>query len=1053
MKTVKPVPALLGRSLIHFRTGAIALAVATACASTAMAADSSRAPADEGLTEVVVTGSRILRRDYEANSPIMTVDESFLKNSSTAGIETNLAKLPQFHAVQTPAQGGDIQPTATNTPGAATISLRGLGTNRNLILLDGRRATPGNASQVVDINTIPALAIERVETITGGASATYGADAVGGVVNFIMRDKFQGAQVDAQYGGTEHGGGAEYQVGGILGSNLADGRGNVMLAFSLNHRDAALHIDRPWFTALDKNPNVGLSENDIDYFPVFSGYDPQGNFPSQAVVTSLFPKGNGGVVANQVARYYFNTNGTPFTGFFQSFTPNGAGTTNFTGDTTGIRWAKTADGQLKQNFLGATAVLPLQRDNFLTRGSYDLNDYVTFFGQGMFSKVATQTEQAPAPSVNGWSVVVPYDTRAIPANLAAMLNSRVVDPLNPTTTGPTQPWQLVYNLGTVLGDRVAKVDVFTYNMQGGLKGRIPNSDWTWEAYASTGESETSSVTTGNADLERLRAVMTAPNWGKGFSAQGNAPFGGFGASSATCTSGLNPFDQNLVVSADCKNAIGTDLKTRASLRQDIEEVNAQGKLFTLPAGEVRAAIGATHRESKYEFLNDTLTTQGRSFLDQSVGIYPSGNSSGKITVKEIYAEALVPVLAGLPAVKKLELELGARKSDYNTTGGSTTWKAMANWEPNDFLRIRGGYNRAERSPNIAELFLAPQQTFTFNATGDLCSTKNTSALSANPANGAQGAAALALCKALMEKSFVGTATTFYNNPTNQTIGGTYAFPTLQGNTNVKPEIASTYTLGAVIASPFDSELLRTMRLSVDYYHIKVDQALGPQSIDVAQRQCFDPAFNPGLSINSPYCSGINRVAHDGALGNIITTFYNNGRFETSGVDTQFDWSFHAGPGKVSLNSVITYLISEKSAELSSDKLVDYVGTLGPNQNGLNPGAFRWKMYNTIGYQMGDWTASLQWQHQPSIASAEAATDPKTTIAGAGAYDLFGLGGTWAVRQDVSLRFGIDNLFDKAPPLVESNTAAPAGTLSGGFINDVLYDVNGRRYYVGVTAKF
>ncbi len=1055
MKTVITTAARSGRPSIFLRQGAIAIAVAAACASPAFAdPDASRAPAaDDSVAEVVVTGSRILRRDYEANSPITSVDETFLKNSSTAGIETNLAKLPQFHAVQTPAQGGDIQATATNTPGAATISLRGLGSNRDLILLDGRRATPGNASQVVDINTIPSLAIERVETITGGASATYGADAVGGVVNFIMRKKFEGAQVDAQYGGTEHGGGGEYQVGGILGSNLADGRGNVMLAFSLNHRDLALHTDRPWFAALDKNPNVGLSENDIDYFPVFSGYDPQGNNPSQAAINSVFPKAAPGSVPTSTYRYYFNPNGTPFTGFFQSFTPGGTGTTAFTGDTTGLKWTKTVDGQLKQNFLDATAVLPLKRDNFLTRGNYDFNDYVSFFGQAMFSKVETQTSQAPAPSVNGWSAVVPVDGRALPAALATLLASRVVDPANPTTTGPNAPWKLVFDLAGVLGNRVATVDVFTYNMQGGLQGKIPNSTWTWEAYASTGESETNSLTTGNASLERLRAVVAAPNWGAGFSQQGNPSAGGFGANSATCTSGLDPFNLSLVVSADCKNAIGTDLKTRASLQQDIGEVNAQGVLFNLPAGEVRAAVGATHREDRYTFLNDTLTTQGRSFLDQSVGIYPSGNSYGKISVKEIYGEALVPVLAGLPFVKKLELELGVRKSDYNTTGGSTTWKAMGNWETNDYLRIRGGFNRAERSPNIAELYLAPQQTFTFNSTGDLCSLTNPSPLSANPANGANGVKALAICKALMEASAPGTAAAFYNNATNQVAGPTYAFPTLQGNPSAKPEKANTFTLGAVISSPFESEMLQTMRLSVDYYSIKVDQALGAQTVDLAQRQCFDVAFNPTLSATSPYCVGINRVAHDGALGNIITTFLNQGRFETSGIDTQFDWSFRAGPGKFSLNSVFTYLIDEKSAQLPTDKLVEYAGTLGPNENGLDPGAFRWKMFNTFGYQLGDWTASLQWQHLPAIASATAATQPNTTIGGAGAYDLFGLNGTWAVRKDVSVRFGVDNVLDKAPPLVESDTKAAPGTLAGGYINDRLYDVNGRRYYVGVTAKF
>jgi len=149
---------------------------------------------------IVVTGSRITRPDFNNNSPAISVDETLLENSGTTALESNLNKLPQFVPAQTPTAGGDIQPTATNTPGAATISLRGVGANRNLVLLDGRRATPGNASQVVDISTIPSIAIDRVETITGGASATYGADAVGGVVNFIMKRRFQGLQLDAQAG-------------------------------------------------------------------------------------------------------------------------------------------------------------------------------------------------------------------------------------------------------------------------------------------------------------------------------------------------------------------------------------------------------------------------------------------------------------------------------------------------------------------------------------------------------------------------------------------------------------------------------------------------------------------------------------------------------------------------------------------------------------------------------------------------------------------------------------------------------------------------------------
>ncbi len=206
-------------------------------------------------------------------------------------------------------------------------------------------------------------------------------------------------------------------------------------------------------------------------------------------------------------------------------------------------------------------------------------------------------------------------------------------------------------------------------------------------------------------------------------------------------------------------------------------------------------------------------------------------------------------------------------------------------------------------------------------------------------------------------------------------------------------------------------------------------------------------------MNSPYCAGIDRVANDGALGNITTTFLNNGRFRTEGVDAQIDWSKDVGPGKLKVNVLVTYLISLKSSELSSDPMLEYAGTLGSAQNGINPGNFRWKMFDTIGYEMGNWTASLQWQHLPSIDSAESVQFPTTTIQGAGSYDLFALNGTWALPGDVQLRFGVDNLLDKAPPINGVNSAPSPGTLAGGSINDVLYDVNGRRFYVGATVKF
>jgi outer membrane receptor protein involved in Fe transport len=993
-------------------------------------------PAPEAATQdIVVTGSRIARRDFEANSPIVTANDALLKGSSSAAIETNLNKLPQFTPVQTPTLGGDVQPTATNTPGAATISLRNLGTNRNLVLLDGRRATPANALQVVDINTLPGVAIDRVEIITGGASATYGADAVGGVVNFILKKNFNGLTLDAQAGLTQRGDNFEYRISGIMGSDIGDNRGNISIAMEMNDRRSAKRIDRPWFRDAFKNPTLDGTE----FFPDFSGYQPYGgaNPPSQATINTYFPNGT---VSNG-SRIYFNADGTPFTGFFQS--PPG-GSDKFKGDLTGYKWKKTVNGQLAQNFLDELLILPLKRYNIYARGNYEINDWISVFGQGIFSHVRTDTVQQPSPAVNGWSALIPVDGRAIPASLQTILNSRA---------DPTGPWQLTQYLN--YANRTSQVNVTTYNMLAGLQGKVPGTDWTWELYGSHGESETGSQQRGFASLERYRTIVTAPNWGAGFRGQGNATGGGFGASSVTCTSGLNPFS-GVPVSQDCINAISADIKTTSVMKQTVWEGTAQGSLFALPAGNVKAAAGLNYRSNNYDFLNDTLTTQGTSFLDQAIGLYPSGNSRGKIVTKEVYGELLVPVLADT-FIKRLELELGARMSHYNTTGTSYTYKILGDLQVNDWIRFRGGFNRAERAPNIAELYLAPQQTFVFAAAGDPCSTNNPLPYSANPKTNANAAKVRTLCSALMNRSDPNTSNKFYADQTFQTSGGTFAFPSLIGNNKLKPEKANTWTAGVVLRSPFKADMLRTLRLAIDYYNIQVKDAIGAQSIDIAQRQCLDPAFNPTYDPNSPFCLGVNRVAGDGAIGNVQTTYFNNGRFKTSGIDFQLDWAADIGPGRFTLNSAVNYLIELKTAELSVLPLVDYSGSLGPAQNGLNAGAFKWKMLNTFGYTLGAASLSLQWQHLPSIKSASypgnTSLGAATTLAGAKAYDLFNLSGRFKIFKNLELRAGVDNLFDKRPPIVEYNTAAPAGTLPGGDFNDYFYDLNGRRFFVGVNVKF
>src|SRR5215475_14501798 len=240
------------------RKTAVSIAVALAIqASLVQLANAQQAAGDnsDGLTQVVITGSRIARRDYEANSPIQTIDASALENKASVTIEDTLNKMPQFVPAATgytQVQDGELINTgATTTAGAATLSLRGLGPNRNLVLIDGYRAMPVNATMAVDLNTIPVAAVERVEVITGGASSVYGADAVAGVVNFILKKDFEGAALDLQTGAMQNGHGAESRASALFGVNGSDGRSNIMLGLELARRDP-IHADDTdfWHNAL-----------------------------------------------------------------------------------------------------------------------------------------------------------------------------------------------------------------------------------------------------------------------------------------------------------------------------------------------------------------------------------------------------------------------------------------------------------------------------------------------------------------------------------------------------------------------------------------------------------------------------------------------------------------------------------------------------------------------------------------------------------------------------------------------------------------------------------
>ncbi len=1005
------------------------------------------------LEEIVVTGSRIVRNNNESSSPIVTVDEKLFQNTSTVAIETALNKLPQFTpTLDVPTSGGDIQPNARNTPGEATVALRGVGSNRTLVLINGRRGTPSNAMNVVDINTIPSAAIEYVEAISGGASSVYGADAMAGVLNFIMKEHFEGAQLDAQASINEEGDNLEYQYSGIVGANIADDRGNVSMAFSYTERQDAKRKDHKWYRDEWKRTTVGGDQ----FFAPYAGItfsDPT-NVPSVDVANSVVDG------ANYTSTYNFAfrvaPNGQVFSGYEDGESEQGIAAARAAGVVDSYVTQQNADGILSTNNVENYLIFPMERYNVFTRGNYDINDWLGIYGQAYFNKTSTVTIQEPGPLSSFWDVSIdPTINRdVIPSELMALIDSRP-NPDAPVVITSLFPFT-----------RGSETDTYTYNMVVGLNGTIPKIDWTWDFNVQHGEAETTVLQTGFASLQRIRAIMTQPNFGEGFVGTSNPEHTGFAAATGTCTSGLNPFTWGETMTEDCFNAIRADIKTKMFTNQDIYELNFEGPVVELPAGEMRAAVGYVYRENEYTYLNDNIVMQGTSFLEQAVGLYPSANTYGSLDVGETYAELLVPVLKDLPFVQNFNLELGARHSDYNTTGVSYTYKALADWRIVDWLRIRGGYNRAERAPNIAELYLSAEQTFAFGGP-DVCSVGASRSYSANPdTNPEHWQDVVTLCGQLMEMADPTADDTYYKKDYREVLEDpstvpftmasyfNFLFPTSKGNPNLEPETADTYTVGLVIDSPFrDIPYLADTRLSIDYYTIKITDAIGEQTANVVMQQCVDPRFNPTYDPNSPYCELFPRDTY-GNIGNLQRTFLNSGRFRTAGLDIQLTWGMDLGPGRLGVTSTGNYLIEMKSSELDINPLVEYAGTQGPNGNGLNGGSYRFRLLTDISYQIDDLRVAVQWNHLGPISPSNRATsgyDPDTP--GIREYDLFNLSGNYNLTANLWIRFGVDNVLNEKPPYSGQNFSDDNNGMIGGTFSSGRYDTLGRRYWIGARVNF
>jgi len=989
------------------RNSDIALAVRRALITSAVAAATSASlpsyaqdqeQADE-VTTVTVTGTRIRRQDYEATSPVVTIGTEQLAQAGTVQLETVLNQLPQLVPSLTTTSNN---PSANGGAGQALVDLRGLGTTRTLVLLDGQRLMPTYTNGQIDLNQIPAALIENIEILTGGASSVYGSDAIAGVINVVLKKNFEGAQLDAEYGQTSESDGETLAVNLTLGGNFAEERGNMVLSLSYDDRERILQGDRP-YSQVAFGPTL---------LPQGSATIPEGrydvnlrNLPNPAVVNAVFVgygAAGGSVLATNPLG--FNTDSTLF---------DIAGTENYRGP----QFVGFNPTSFNYNFAPVNYLqLPLTRRQIAGFGNYDVGEWSTGSAE-VYSRITFTTyeasQQLAATPISGLSV--PANNPNIPADLATILASRtkcsnatqtVAACTGTIVSGANDPFTFrVRTLSS--GERVATNNFDVMQSLVGVRGDLGGTDrsWNWDVFASWGRTETTESQLGNISFSRIQGLLR-------------------GTDLATCAAAdFDPFGLGNMT-AECAQAIAI----RATNVIEIEQENMVGVLsgpvFEMPAGPFQVAVGAEYRNTTAEFRPDEFLASG-----DVVGFNAQPPQKGRVGVNELFAELAVPLLKDLPAMHSLDLELGYRYSDYNIAGTVDTYKGALNWKATDDLKFRGSYNRAVRAPSILELFLAPQENFP--GYNDPCDAPTGGGV------GGRSAQVLALCTAQ------GVDPINFQQPNPQV-------RSLQsGNRNVDPESADTYTVGVVWQPEFGNTQLRT---AVDYWKYDITDTIDAVSANSSIGRCFnDVTANPTFDPNNVWCQRFTRLSN-GEIDGVLEPQENLGKLKADGVDLQIDYAMPLGErfGRLRTNLLLTHIMEWSFQEDDLSPFGFFEGTITTDVAEAFP---EWKAVLNLGWDFGkfgvDW--NMRYIDGLTVVNDDSIGSPVTVgLANkVDSYDYHRLTAIWRPTDAFNILVGVDNLFNKEPPIYTDD--AQAGQQAN--TDPSTYDILGRRYYMSATYKF
>jgi iron complex outermembrane recepter protein len=1011
---------------------------------------------DYELEEIQITGTRIQQRgEYASPTPMATFAAEDLEKLGIVNVGDALSQIPQNVSRFTPATTG----VSSFFVGSTLANLRGLNPTqgtRTLTLVDSRRFVPTTQGDAVDLNFIPSNMIQRMEVVTGGASAAYGSGAISGVVNIILDKNIDGIKIDMDYGATSRGDGQNYHFGLAGGMDFAGGRGHIVAGGEYQKSDVIQSCSdaRDWCGAskgyFDNNPGFSSVPN-LPYTPKIPG-QPQivvtpGLTQNQTSSAGVIFQGNVGGAFAPGGALNPGPPGNPFVPIApptnQAWQFNAAGTdvVPFTVGQEGWRapLGLVVGGSGDPVYKNLTLYPEIERATFFSHADFAITDTLGSYLELSYGRVEASNKQWDSGSNNAGVCIRPDNAYlgTLTANARSVISAAATN--NPFGA------QNVFCLNTMIRKLWVPLvlpevttDTKVTRVVAGLNGGFGET-WTWDAYFQYGKTVRDQI----ASQYRTNWRYTMATDAVIDTRVGSATLG-----QPVCrvtNTGVLPspvVDPSLAVGCQPLNAFGNaaspqalayafgDLTEHNNIRQDVIAASATGEFWQgWGAGPLSAATGVEYRKDSLENDAGDLPFALRT----DFGLQYGNSFAGDTKVGEAFLELEMPLLKDLPLADRLTLNGAIRYAHYKTIGGAgtfgetneqdiTTWKVAAVWDPLEWLRFRGSHSRDVRAGNLRELFASlsvPAGSFPFGSVN-------------NP---------------------------WQNPPINNRTD--YSVVISSGNPAIEPEVATTTTAGFVL-SP--GGWARGMRFSADYYDIRIDGGIVAGNVQYNVNQCFAGVayYCQFVTFGTPLPG--NTPNSDITLARAIGV--NQQSYSANGMD--FSWDYF-----VPLDSMIDDVPGALSFRLTATHAIEMIAPTGMDvagQNGVDQGFFSnfsptpdWSGNFTISYASGGFVGTLQARYvsrgmldlqNPKTGPDEPGYNPNLTysVSDNTIPSYFAFNATvsydfklWSAER-TEVFATVNNILDRDPPF-----AGMGGPNTGG-TNAVFYDTLGRTFRVGIRAK-